>query len=496
MRGRSPALDLATVLRVCAGALIVALTPFVIVAPGPTAGAVGGLAFATPGSGDGSTWTPAEAPMPGTAATDSLAILDAIACPAAGTCVMVGNYEPSSDGGTRTFVDMLSGSTWTPILAPLPADASTSYSDQLYAISCPTVDSCVAVGTYEDASGSYQGLVETQTGATWTAENVPVPQSSGFSIITELNAISCPAVGTCVVVGSYTNSDNGIAVPLIESLSAGVWTDIEAPLPAGADGDLSAYLGDVSCPAAGSCVAVGTYNIVSFVSFTTRGQGGLIDTLSGGAWTDGEAPLPSSAQVPHNIVLTAVRCSTPHACVAVGFNGSRWRFASLIETLARGSWTPTETALPAGRLPRYPSPYLSALACPTATTCTAVGYYGDGLGLIDTLSGGTWTGIKAPIPTNAAPKDGFGHLSALGCSTVRSCVALGNYSLASGSDQMLIDTSTGGRWTASEAPLPPDAAPNPSAHADAVACPPVGSCVLVGDYYSTTGNDDIVAETL
>jgi hypothetical protein len=75
-----------------------------------------------------------------------------------------------------------------------------------------------------------------------------------------LSSVSCPAAGSCVAVGHYTSVTTG-NVPLAETLSGGSWTATAAPIaglspPAGNSG---ARLTKVSCPAAGTCVAIGTY---------------------------------------------------------------------------------------------------------------------------------------------------------------------------------------------------------------------------------------------
>src|ERR1700678_3200928 len=92
---------------------------------------------------------------------------------------------------------------------------------------------------------------------------------------------------------------------------AGVWTAVEAPLPARANATGYVVLGSVTCPAAGSCVAVGAY------FDATDTQQGFIEPLSGGTCSASPAPLPSNAS-DGGSVLYDVSCPRPKACVAVG----------------------------------------------------------------------------------------------------------------------------------------------------------------------------------
>src|SRR5438128_1634876 len=50
---------------------------------------------------------------------------------------------------------------WLPAEAPLPADADSPANATLQDVSCPAPGSCVAVGSYTDQSGAGQDLIET-----------------------------------------------------------------------------------------------------------------------------------------------------------------------------------------------------------------------------------------------------------------------------------------------------------------------------------------------
>ncbi|MGO9180446.1 MAG: Ig-like domain repeat protein [Candidatus Limnocylindrales bacterium] len=314
-----------------------------------------------------------------------------------------------------------------------------------------------------------------------------------------LGALSCLAIGSCVAVGDYLDSSH-YGQGLIETLSGGNWTATTAPLSGLSPTPRTnpeVYLEALSCPAIGSCVAVGNYTDSS-----GNGQG-LIETLSGGNWTATTAPLsgldPAAGANPQ-AALVAISCPGTGSCVAVGmYSASSVNHQGLIETLSGGNWTAT-TAPTSGLVPTAgtdPEVYLNALSCPATGACVAVGIYNDssnyGQGLIETLSGGNWTATTAPLSglSPAAATNPQVNLEALSCPGIGSCVAADNYTDSSGNVQGLIGTQHGETWTATTAltsGLSPAAGANPQVSLVALSCPGTGSCVAVGYYTDSSGN--------
>src|SRR5581483_2561260 len=103
----------------------------------------------------------------------------------------------------------------------------------LYGVSCPAATTCYAVG------GSSLGtIVSTTDGRTWRTTVVP---GSGTFI-----AIDCTSRTVCVAVGYATNTTGSAA----ETTDGVHWRLM--PLPSGTH-----PLQAVTCPVAGSCLAVG-----------------------------------------------------------------------------------------------------------------------------------------------------------------------------------------------------------------------------------------------
>lgn len=318
-------------------------------------------------------------------------------------------------------------------------------------VSCPKAGSCVAVG-YDKASGAsgdvFQGLVETLSGGTWTPTAVPdVSSAKGVAM---LSAVSCPAPGSCVAVGFFSSA-TGVLTPVIETLSGGRWNPVKPPLPGDAVTSASATLTDVACPAAGTCVATGWY------SSEAGDHDGYVDTLANGTWTAADGLLPADAD-PEQFSSTA-------------------------------------------------STYLAAIACPAAGTCVASGQYRDVRGqtraFIDTLAGDAWTATAAPLPGDAATTGQVAGLWAVGCPAPGTCVAAGHYLKRGGQPRFLTETlSASGAWTAAAPSLPADAAADQkwSEYANTtvggLACESAGNCVASAGYVTKTNALVPLIETL
>jgi hypothetical protein len=408
--------------------------------------------------------------------------------------------------------------SWTAMTAPIaglspsagsnPFPPASELDPSPGGMSCPTGGSCVQVGTYADASGHVQGLIETLSGGGWAATTAPLNGLSppaGANPNVSLSTVSCPESGSCAAVGAYTDT-SGATQGLIETLAGGSWSATAAPLsglnpPAGTTPNASLFT--VSCPASGSCVAVGSYS-------DSSGHGeGLIETLAGGIWSATTAPLSGlSPSAGTFAFLIGVACASTGACAAVGqYSDSSGNGQGLIETLTGGTWSATTTPL-SGLSPAAgtnPAVFVRvALSCPAIGWCVAMERYTDSSGnvqgLIVTLAGGSWSATTAPM-SGLSPPAGANSLlffSALSCPAAGSCVGVGEYADTSGHPQGVIEVLTHGTWTPTTAPLDGLAPPSsgPAVSLDAVSCPATGSCVAVGTYTDTSANVQGLIETL
>ena len=399
---------------------------------------------------------------------------------------------------------------WTGQQAPLPTgpDApGANPTTTMYQESCSSPVTCVDAGYYEDGASTEHGLLETYAGGSWSALEMPLPSDAASGGFSKAFGTSCAVDGSCVAVGEYLTTGGGDDA-VIDTLSGGHWGTLEAPLPSdtATAGSSEAFLKSVDCTSASSCTAVGTYRNTggAFVGF--------IDTLAGGQWSSQVAPQPAGAATNHFVVLESVSCPSVGGCAAGGFyeNAGGTDTGELLSQASNGSWTAEDAPLPAdaGTGSSEMSVIGNFAVAPQAvscgpTSCAAVGAYvdvsGKDRGLLERLSGGTWTVIEAPQPANAAPESTQdAQLTAASC-TFDGCVATGFYEDSAAGRRALIDTiNAAGAATAAEGPQPFDAATGSSVSAtlDAVSCLSLNQCTTVGSYVNSSGGTIALIDSL
>jgi hypothetical protein len=128
----------------------------------------------------------------------------------------------------------------------------------------------------------------------------------------------------------------------------------------------------VSCPAAGSCAAGGTYS--------DRGHAqAFVATEAKGRW--GKAiKVPGTTALSYFVVLNGVSCSAAGSCAAGGFYGFGHEAIyeqAFVVTEAKGRWGKAIEVPGMAALNKYYS-VVASMSCTTAGSCTAGGYYTDG----------------------------------------------------------------------------------------------------------------------
>ncbi len=283
---------------------------------------------------NGTAWT--YVPRPNVGSSGSAGDLDSVSCTSPTACMAVGNYRQTlySPFGTL-LIERWDGSAWTVQSVPTPTGTTTS---GLAGVSCVSSTDCTAVGQVTVNLNTFEVLIEHWDGAAWTVKSAPNVSGDTFE------SVSCSSSTACLAVGS-----GGLA----ERWDGSTWTLLGPP-----QGATTADLGGVSC--------------VSAVDCTVAGQGPpngdtLIEHWNGTTWT------VASGYQPEPGLLNGVSCTSPSACVAVGYqflpSGST---IALIDRLRGTSWTAQTVQLPAGPT-RDQS--LHSVSCLPALPCTAVGSY-------------------------------------------------------------------------------------------------------------------------
>lgn len=389
----------------------------------------------------GGSWAAArELTLPAGAATDPQATPTALACATASDCALTGAYQDASDG-LQAMVATRSGGTWGAAQRlDLPANAdATDPTPMLTSVACPAPGACTAVGYYFTSADHPRAMVATRSGASWSdATELDLPADADATTPDAgLYAVACGTAGSCAAVGSYLD-DDGAHQAMIATATGGTWSAAtKVDLPAGAATDPLAYLNAVACPAAGSCTALGSY-----VDATSGGQ--VMSTSLSGTATRLSLPANAHGGDP-DAAIAAVACASATSCAAVGsyFDASDTP-RPMVASRTAGAWAPaTQAALPADADATSPGAHLDAVACPAPGACVAAGsYVVDGAALrpmVAAQAGAAWATASAlTAPGNADADDPEGHVYGLACGSDESCVLGGDYTTAAGERRAMV----------------------------------------------------------
>jgi hypothetical protein len=315
----------------------------------------------------------------------SIGTLDSVACPAVKFgvhCVAVGGFLVATESAF-SLIATWNGKAWTSKQAPGPVGT------RLAAVSCPTVNDCVAVGDFvsNPNAGISVPFSVVWNGHSWSRVKIPAPAGGGFS---NLFGVSCGSATFCVAVGQDSPAKGNPRV-LIERWNGHAWSIMKAP-PLGTFNDPIPE--SVSCPSAKSCLLVGS-------GTTAKGLAVFAEAWNGAVWSVTSAvPWPKGTKNPW---LNGVSCAAPGRCVADGYvnfnpidGGTTGRAAAA--TWNGKAWKVTAVAAPAkGKASQFNGVYCIP---EKATFCAAVGILSpfnslNGVGLSGFFNGTTWKLVAA-----------------------------------------------------------------------------------------------------
>ena len=195
--------------------------------------------------------------------------------------------------------------------------------------------------------------------------------------------------------------------------------------------------------------------------------GSAANVAAGPGWAVVPTPNPT---VPIGSV-SAISCPTATACTAVGsyFVGPG-NSAPFAEVRATSGWTLQQMPDPTGSI----NAFVYGVSCVGTTTCTAVGYFQNSTAgqspLAERWNGTSWT-IQA---TPSQPGANLTQLWGVSCASTTACTAVGNYSTSSG-QQTFAEAWNGTAWSIQATPDPTS-----DAHLSAVSCRWARNCMAVG----------------
>ena len=280
---------------------------------------------------------------------------------------------------------------------------------------------------------------------TWRVQAPPEPAGTTGQAF---GALSCSSSSACLAIATHDYDEHGYG-QYAETWNGSRWTLRTVPKAA------DIYLYGVKCRSAQWCVAVGAI-----------GGGPVVDRWNGSGWKQARPPVPVGATTS---ALTAVACSGTAACTAIGESEKGGGTPSLLTERWNGS---------AWKIQPVPAPpaghgVLSAVACPAADACRAVGSYRGGL-FSEVWTGSSWLIRPVPVPTGGSDAD----LAAVSCPAADSCEAVGTYSNSNGRTFLpLAEAWNGSRWLAQ---APPAVSGTTSSGLDAVSCVSATDCEAAG----------------
>jgi hypothetical protein len=325
-----------------------------------------------------------------------------ISCASSSFCVAVGDYYNSS-GVDQTLIEAWNGTSWS--IVPSPNRGTKG--DGLTGVSCVSASSCKAVGSYLDAAGAYQTLVECWNGRTWSIES-SLDNSTNNNFLSD---VSCVSASSCKAVGVDTPA-SGPNQTLVESWNGRKWTIMSSPNRGTGDNGLTG----VTCRSASSCRTVGTfYATPGAISYHT-----LVESWNGSTWSVEPSPNPPGT----DSELLLVSCPATSFCTAAGDAiNPAGQDQTLIENWNGTSWS----IVPSPDLGTGDN-LLSGVTCVSATSCEAVGdYFVVSSGVWQTLIL-SWNGTKWSIQPSPNTGTSTNFLYDVACVSATSCFLVGRYS--------------------------------------------------------------------
>lgn len=340
-----------------------------------------------------------------------------ISCGAVTSCLAVGE-DSSGRPGNRAGAEVLRGGTWRPVTVRAPGGAGVA--STLLDVSCRSASYCLAVGLY----GPYlQPYAMTWHGSALTpVVRLPVPKSMSQ---VEATAVSCPAVSSCVVVGTafdesaWTDPNGSLGfVTMVWTWNGSKWTLHAVPDPA--NDSLLHYTG-VHCLSVASCVLAGFRSPNAAVADTgwnvpvlTRWNGATLTSMK-------PALATGTKEGQSNAWFGSVSCASAHQCTAVGgayYGKSEFAF---MDVWNGTSWKLAKWAGPKGTSRAQ----LDGVTCVSASACVAVGARGDATHSVAAAL--TWNGVKWAVTAVPGPARGkVSAFSGVSCPNARDCVAIGS----------------------------------------------------------------------
>jgi hypothetical protein len=264
----------------------------------------------------------------------------------------------------------------------------------------------------------------------------PAVQIAGTGSLLTGVELSCPAAGRCLAAGTGKHGAN--SVPFVASQTATGWSRAK-PVPgiAALDRGTSAFLSALSCGAPGYCVAGGDYivsdpgrHLLPFVAVERRGR-----------WRQA-IELPDVAALSSAMAggVTTVSCPSPGYCLAGGWyqQGSSHSGLPFVVSMTNGRWgAPIE--LPGwGTMSAGGFTQVTSVSCGSAGNCAAT-LSGP---FVASLVNGSWHNVIKLPGTLTRP-----GIDALSCARAGACAVGGEFDVSQAQVGAFVASGQHGTWS-------------------------------------------------
>lgn len=330
-------------------------------------------------------WKVESTPNPASA---DISYLSSVACRSRRACTAVGGSSHSLSSTSRTLAERWDGARWR--IQPIPTPQGTS--DGLSGVSCSSTRACVAVGGAFHMAGRRQtALIEAWDGRRWRVQASPA-----IAAPSALYAVSCTSATSCVAVG-HTLVEPQHAI--VERWDGTTWRIQPIP-PLAKDTALSG----VSCSRARACTAVGWNNATGTtrpLALSWNGKTWRMQTVP----LPQIAPPSRSPRPARAGMFDGVSCTSPRACTATGTDFNHPGGPTLAERWNGKTWRVEPTPNPPNWSASLAEVTLDGVSCTTSEACTAIGEYNPGHRtqyFIESWNGKRWRLEPAPHPAGFA----------------------------------------------------------------------------------------------
>src|SRR5215831_7758020 len=370
--------------------------------------------------------------------------LNSVSCGAAGNCAAVGSYTDGAGHAQALLVSETAGKWRSAVEVPGSEILNAGGGASADSVSCVSAGNCTALGSYTDGAGRGQVFVVSETDGTWgTAIKMPgVGGLNRFGIPIAHDSVSCASAGNCAAVGGYRDGASRSQV-FVVSETNGTWGKaIKMPFSGILNWGGSADAGSVSCGAAGSCAAVGSYR--------ARGPSStqaFVVSLTNGTWdTAIEVPGSETLNVGRDASTDSVSCVSAGNCTAVGdyrdgVGSPAGRPQPFAVRETNGTWGQAIKVPGSGLFDADAGANVTAVSCASAGNCAAGGFYIDGShheqAFVVSQTNGAW-GNALEVPGSGTLNAGDASVTSVSCRSAGRCAAGGTYTDGSGHTQAFL----------------------------------------------------------